>query len=363
MRTRYLLAAAVVVALVLAVRWEWRGRLPFEDEVVRAELAEEIQRADTHCPLSDKAVEQARPWVLAACIAGGLGWHEAAARYGDDAAKVFLVYGNDTDFVEIFGRLGHPVVPVITYFMNNGSSQYLLQETIGRGLSRLWNNQRVGLGFAELAPEQYGLIAIHELKERGHEMLSEFEIVDGKAARRQFTRTLIGAKNLVLGGVSDLEAVITRGERLPTWGEMGWAAFDAAIVVGGIGAAAKSLRAARAPMAAASRGTVRMANLRAAGKGAFQSLSAVGSAAGVAAMVALPYVAITRPHLLTGAAGWVAEQAGLPAWVGAFAAYFLLCLVLAFLLRTVLAPLAWILRALSTIIGGLAQATPHRGSS
>ncbi|WP_287351038.1 hypothetical protein, partial [Mesorhizobium sp.] len=105
-----------------------------------------------------------------------------------------------------------------------------------------------------ISPEQYGLIAIHELKDRGHEMLSEFEIVDGTAVRRQFTRTLLGAKNIVLGGVSDLEGVITRGERLPTWGEMGWAAFDAAIVVGGMGAAAKALRVARAPVAAAGRG-------------------------------------------------------------------------------------------------------------
>lgn len=367
LRMRYLLAASLVVAIVLAFRWEWRERLPFEDEVMRAALAEEVQRDDTRCPLSSKAVERAQPWVLAACAAGGLGWHEAAAKYGDDAAKVFLVYGKDADFLEVFGRLGHPIVPVIAYFVKYGSSQYLLQETIGQGLSRIWNDRQMGFGLAEISPEQYGLIAIHELKDRGHEMLSEFEIVDGTAIRRQFTRTLLGAKNLVLGGVSDLEGVITRGERLPTWGEMGWAAFDAVVVVGGIGAAAKALRIARAPVAAAGRGTARLANLRAAGKGAFQSLSAVGTAAGVAAVVALPYVAITRPHLLTNAAGWMAEQAGLPAWVGAFAAYLVLCLVLTFLLRMVLAPLAWMLRTLSMIIGRLASVStpsaPNRASN
>jgi hypothetical protein len=157
--------------------------------------------------------------------------------------------------------------------------------------------------------------------------------------------------------------VITRGERLPTWGEMGWAAFDAVIVVGGIGAAAKALRAAKAPVLAAGRGTVRIAHLRAAGKGAFQSLSAVGTAAGVAAVVALPYVAITRPHLLTNAAGWIAEQAGLPAWLGAFAAYLILCLVLAFLLRMVLAPLAWTLRTLGKIVGRLAGAGSARSAA
>ncbi|RWQ30299.1 hypothetical protein [Mesorhizobium sp.] len=349
---RYLLVASLVVAIVLTLRWEWLEPHHFEDDVMRAALAEEVRRDDTRCPLSSKAVEQARPWVLAACAAGGLGWHEAAAKYGEDA-----------DFVEVFDRLGHPVVPVIAYFVKNGSSQYLLQETVGQGLSSLWDNRQMRFGLAEISPEQYGLIAVHELKDRGHEMLSEFEIVDGTAVRRQFTRTLLGAKNIVLGGVSDLEGVIARGERLPTWGEMGWAAFDAAIVVGGMGAAAKALRVARAPVAAAGRGTVRIAHLRAAGKGAFQSLSAVGTAAGVAAVVALPYLAITRPHLLTNAAGWIAEQAGLPAWLGAFAAYLILCLVLASLLRMVLAPLAWTLRTLSKIVGRLAGAGGVRSAA
>ncbi|MFH1794684.1 MAG: hypothetical protein ABIK36_15200 [Pseudomonadota bacterium] len=80
-------------------------------------------------------------------------------------------------------------MPVVAYFVKNGSSQYLLQETIGQGLSRIWNGRQVGFGLAEISPEQYGLIAIHELKDRGHEMLSEFEIVDGTAFRKQFTRT------------------------------------------------------------------------------------------------------------------------------------------------------------------------------
>lgn len=362
MRTRYWLAAALVVALALTLRWEWQDRGDFEDEIVRAALTEEIRQDGGRCPLSSRAVEAAQPWVLAACLTGGLGWIEAEARYGQDAAQVFRVYGGDEDFAEIFDRLGHPVVPVVAYFVNNGSAQYLLQETVGQGFSRLWNDGRLGFGLAELSPEQYGLIAIHELKDRGHEMLSEFEIVDGVAVRRQFTRTLLGAKNIVFGGVSDLEAVIARGERLPSWGEMGWAAFDAVIVVGGVGAAAKALRVARAPVAAG-RGTLGMTQLRAAGRGALQSLSAVGTAAGVTAIVALPYVAITRPHLLTDAAGWLAETAGLPAWLGAFAAYFVALMAVVFLLRIVLAPLAWTFGILGRIGGLLAAAGGIRAKS
>ena len=230
------------------------------------------------------------------------------------------------------------------------STQYLLAETFGQGVSRLWNEGRMGVGLAELTPEQYGLIAIHELSRRGHEMLSEFEIVDGVAARKPLTRVLLGAKNLVLGGVSDLEAVIARGERLPTWSEMGWAVVDTAIVVGGIGTVARTVQVARAP-AVAMRGTARVAYLRAAGQGAVRSLATVGKAAGMAAAVAIPYVAITRPHLVASAGGWLAEQAGLPGWVGVFAAYAVLCFALAVLARIVLGPLLWVLQALGRFAG------------
>jgi hypothetical protein len=231
--------------------------------------------------------------------------------------------------------------------VRNGSTQYLLQETVGQGLARLWSDSGVGTGFTELSPEQYGLIAIEELRHRGHEMLSEFEIVNGVAVRKQFTRTLLAAKNVLFAGVSDLEGVIARGERLPTWSEVGWASFDAVIIVGGVGVAAKALRAARAPVTIAGRGAAaRLPLLRSAGRGAVQSLAALGKAAGVATVVAIPYIAVTRPYLLTNAAGWVAEQAGLPGWLGAFVVYLAMCVLLALALRILLAPLVWLLRVL-----------------
>ena len=342
---------ALAAALVLALRWEWTDRADFETEVTRAALTEEIRRDESRCPLGDRAIDEVPQWVLSACATGGLGWYEAAQRYGEDAAGVFRVYGADEEFAAAVDRLGHAVVPVVAYFARNGSTQYLLSETFGRGVSRLWNEGRMGVGLAELTPEQYGLIAIHELSRRGHEMLSEFEIVDGIAVRKPLTRVLLGAKNLMLGGVSDLESVIARGERLPTWSEMGWAAVDTAIVVGGIGAVAKTVQVARGSATVAMRGTARVVHLRAAGEGAARSLATVGKAAGMAAAVAVPYVAITRPHLVASAGGWLAEQAGLPGWVGVFAAYAALCLALATLARVLLGPILWALRTLGRFAG------------
>jgi hypothetical protein len=348
MRLSYLIAASFIIASFLTLWWSVREQPEFDEAVTRAVLMEEIRRDDRRCPLNDEAIDRAKPWVLAACAQGGLGWYVAAERYRDDAEKVYLVYGQDPGLADIFQRLGPPVVPVIAYFVRNGSTQYLLQDAIGGGLARLWGEGDNGTGVTELSPEQYGLIAIEELRDRGHEMLSEFEVVNGQAVRKQFTRTFLAAKHVIFDGISDLEKVIVRGERLPTWSEVGWASFDAVMVAGGVGVAAKALRAARAPVTIASRGTAaRLALLGSAGRGALQSLATVCKAAGVAAVVAIPYIAMTRPYLLTSAAGWVAEQAGLPGWLGVFAMCLALCVILALAPRILLAPMIWALRVLS----------------
>jgi hypothetical protein len=250
MRTFRVVAVSFVIAAVLALRWQVSERPDFEAAVERAVLAAEIRRDGSRCPLSREAVDRAQSWVLAACADGGLAWYEAAQKYGADAEKAYLVYGGDPVFTDVFEMLGPRTIPVIAYFVRNGSTQYLVQEALAQRWARLWGPGDTAQRISELSPEQYGLIAIEELRDRGHEMLSEFEIVNGVAVRKQFTRTLLAAKNIAFGGISDLEQVLARGERLPSWNEVGWASVDAVMVVGGLGFAAKSLRrrARRSPL-------------------------------------------------------------------------------------------------------------------
>jgi hypothetical protein len=77
--------------------------------------------------------------------------------------------------------------------------------------------------------------------------------------------------------------------------------------------------------------------------------------AGVATVVAIPYLAVTHPAILTNAAGWMAEQAGLPGWLGVFAAYFLAFTLIGLALKVLLGPFFWILgivtRLASVIFG------------
>jgi hypothetical protein len=201
--------------------------------------------------------------------------------------------------------------------------------------------------------EQYGLIAVHMLRERGHELLAEFEIVGGVAYRRQVTRTIYGAKNLLLGGVIDVERVLVRGERLPTWGEVGWAVLDVAIVVGSVGAVAKTLKAAKAArVARTASAAAKFSALRTAGSGAFKAIAAVGKTAIAVSPIAVVYVAVTKPELIVSAGGWIAEQAGFPWWVGVFAVYLAMLLFVAIVLR-LLRPL-WrpVVRALRWYFSG-----------
>lgn len=332
MKTTYALAIALVAAALITAAGAQNSPAPFEEQVSRAALIHAAQEPQSKCPLNEAVLERAQPMAIAACFTGGTGWYDAVLRYGEDAARVFGVYGEEPVFARVFDRYGHAVVPVVAYFVENGSTQYRMQE----GLSQLWNGD-LSLRLPQLSPEQYGLIAIHELDYRGHEMLSEFEIVGGKAKRKQLTRTFLGAKNLVFGGLSDLETVVARGERLPSWSEIGWAVLDLTVVAGGIGATAKVIRLGRLPANAG-----RFARARAAFTGAYQSLSVVGRAAGVTAAVAIPYVAITRPDLFAGAAGWLAEQAGLPSWLGVFIAYAALSMAIVLIVRLLLGPLPWL---------------------
>lgn len=364
MKTRYALVAALTAAALLTVLWAQASPPSFEKEVARAVLTIEVQNPGSRCPLNSTELARAEPWMIAACLAGGLGWYEAVQRYGEDAASVMAVYGQEPSFAEVLDRYGHAVIPVIVYFVENGSTQYQLEDSLSRLLTA------GDLSIRRLSPEQYGLIAINELGRRGHEMLSEFEIVAGKAKRKQFTRALLGAKNLLFGGVSELDSVMARAERLPKWSEVGWAGLDLAIIGGAAGAAIKIFRAGRVPATITAQTAGRLSLTRSAFSNTARSLSVIGRAAGVGAIVAVPYVLLIRPDLIVAAGGWLADAAGLPAWFGAFLVYAALCLAVLVIARLVLSPLINLARLLGAALAWLAglnhiQATARRtaGSS
>jgi hypothetical protein len=307
------LLSVVAVAGVASFAWSAADRPAFEDTTARAAAEAGISADPSRCPLGAGEIARRPTWLLEACRDGGLDWIVAADRYGPVAEMVYRDHGRDEAFQRVFTRLGHPVIPVIAHVAENGSIVHTVSGTIAGTLSRVWEEATLSLDIADLTPFELGTLAIHDLDARGHEMMVEYEIVEGTARRRPLTSALLGTKSLLFGGVTDLERVIVRGERPPTLGEVGWAALDGALVAGSVGAAAKIARGVKAPAAS-------LATVRAAGTGAARALVTVGKAAGVAGVIVIPYLAVTRPGLLLDAAAYLATEAGLPGWTGVFLA-------------------------------------------
>jgi len=397
------LAIAAMIAAILAQASDRRG---FEELAIRAAVADEARTPGAKCPLSHDFTDKADIRLLSICFKYGLDAFEAAQRYPATAAKVFAVYGEEETFQKVLDRYGHQVIPVVAYFVENGSREFQIRQALGDALQKIWEGKKPKWELADITREQIGLIAIYHLEHRGHEMLAEFEIVDGVAKRKLLARFLLGAKDLLLGGVGDLETILVRGERLPTWKEVGFAALDVAIVAGGVGAVAKAARVGGGAAevveksavrlgaeGAATKNTIRLAaestagkntirlaaaegaaennairlaaaegaaeknTIRLAAEGAYEAISAVGKTGVLVAPVAFVYVAVTRPQLIASAGGWVAEQLGANRLVGIFVVY----LMGIFLIFQLLRPLLWCGRTVGKPIFRLARYAYNKG--
>jgi hypothetical protein len=261
---------------------------------------------------------------MSICLTYGLHAYEAAQRYPAVATKVFAVYGEEETFQSVFDQYGHQVIPVIAFFVENGSLELQYREVLGEALQQMWAGQWPKWEPGKITREQIGLIAIYRIEARGHEMLAEFEIVNGVAKRKPVTSAFLGVKEFLFGGIGQLETILVRGERLPTWKEVGLAALDVAIFAGGVGGVAKAVRVGAVVEKSTARLTI---------EGAYEAISVVGKTTGRAAPIAFVYVVFTRPELIASAGGWVAEQFGIPRFVGIFAVYLIGILLVLRLLR------------------------------
>jgi hypothetical protein len=361
---------AALIAALLAMASDRRG---FEELAFRAAFADEARAQGSKCPLSPEYIDKADIGLLSICLRYGLSAYEAARRYPATAPKVFAVYGEDEIFWMVLERYGHPVIPVIAFFVEHGSREFQIRQAVGDALQQMWDGKKPKWKLADITREQIGLIAIYRLAARGNEMLAEFEIVDGRAKRKPMTRLMLGLKDLLVGGVEDIETILVRGERLPSWKEVGFAALDVTIVAGGIGAVANAARLGvgtvetiekstvrLAAEGAAEKNTVRLAAaegtaennvIRVSAGGAYEAITNVGKTGIFLAPIAFAYVAITRPQLIASAGGWVAEQFGSNRFVGVFAVYLIGTLLVLHFFR----PLWWCLRTVGKPIFRVAR--------
>ncbi len=313
MRIRLILklVVAIVLAALIAPMSDQR---PFEEVARRALAADETSKPGTKCPLSREQADKTDFSLLSICLRYGLGAYDAARRYPNVATNVFAVYGDEQKFQEILNQYGHEVIPVIAYFVENRPVDTRVRNALGEGLNKIWAGDMPTLSLNEATPEQLGLIAIYEIASRGHEMLAEFEIVDRVAKRKPVTAVVLGAKYFLARGISDVEKVMVRGERWPTWKEAGSAVLDVAIVFGGASAATKVARADEL----AEKSTARLFV-----EGAYKAIGTVGKTGLYGAPVVLAYLALTDPKLIFALGGRIAELLGYDRYVGILAVCFI----------------------------------------
>jgi hypothetical protein len=366
----------LIAALIATALAEFSDRRGFEELAARAAIVDQASAPGTKCPLSEEYIDKAEIGLLSICLKYGLAAYEAAQRYPETAARVFSVYGEDKTFQQVLDRYGHPVIPVIAYFVENGSREFQIRQALANVFQQVWTGEEPTWKLGDITREQIGLIAIYRLAARGNEMLAEFEIVNGRAIRKPMTRIILGLKELLLGGVGDIETILVRGERLPSWKEVGLAALDVTVIAGGVGAFAKvarvgvgtaevaeksTVRLAAEEGAIAEKSTVRLAaeegavaeksSVRLAAEGAYEAVSLVAKTAAGVSPIVFAYVAITRPQLIASAGGWIAEQLGADRTVGIFVVYWIgIFLVLRFL-----RPLLWFARTVVKPIPRIAR--------
>jgi len=122
------LGIAALIAALLTMASDRRG---FEELAVRAAIADDARAQGSKCPLSQEYTDKADIGLLSICLKYGLSAYEAARRYPATAAKMFAVYGEDETFQMVLDRYGHPVIPVIAFFVEHGSREFQIRRPSG----------------------------------------------------------------------------------------------------------------------------------------------------------------------------------------------------------------------------------------
>jgi hypothetical protein len=313
---------------------EVADRRPFGELMVRAVIADQAKSPGSRCPLSQDYIDVADLNLIAICSEYGLAAYDAARRYPTTGPRVFALYGQDQTFRAILDRYGHQVIPVVAHYVENGSVRYQLRQRLGEAMQRLWEGKQPNWDQPKLSPEQIGLIAINQIDAQGQELLAEFEIVDGMAKRKPMTTAFLESKYFFFGRIQNLEKIIVRGERLPTWKELGNAAIDTTVIVGGVGALGKiSSFAEEAQIggAALEEGSAALVL-----EGAFDAIGTATRTTLLVGSIAVPILVMTRPSLLVSGGGWIAEQLGYNRTIGTFVAYFIILATMIALMRFML---------------------------
>ena len=124
MSRKSLVTSLFLISVAAAASATATDQRDFREVATRTAISDEVSKAGAKCPISRAYVDTLDLDVLSIGVAYGLPAMEAARRYPAIATKVFALYGEDPLFQSVFDRYGQMVVPVVGYFVENGSNRY-----------------------------------------------------------------------------------------------------------------------------------------------------------------------------------------------------------------------------------------------
>lgn len=358
MRKLYLVfTLALLVALVATVSSD---PMPIEERLVRVQAEDLLegfpdineQPPELQAALLDMADDELL--LLKA--------RAAYIRYPDLTREIFPLYGPEPEFREALVLYGENILPPIHYFLNRRIGSIELMDSIARkyrqardyfgdGDSGTPEPAREDPGQAGkdgLEPVERGWYAINFILAEGHDFLGQFVVDDqGQVTWVRTERVLEGLSQFFASGIRELEIKHRTGEDI-TAGDIGWASVDVLVFA----SALKVLRVGRAA-AATTKGSARSTRTAAFAARLSNSGRMLLNSARYAkwpAVVAVGYLVVSHPSVISDVLAGAAQALGYPVWLVQFLGWLLLLLPALYIGSWIL---RFILRPVFALLGGL----------
>jgi hypothetical protein len=232
-------------------------------------------------------------------------YEAALVQYPQASPRVYALYGHTPELHEVFRQYGHnQIVPIIEKCLDEGDTLLELGSQFDELMSSPLNKK---LEVSKVEPAECGWRAILLTRAAGNDFLGQYVIDnEGKAHLLPGNSVLAIMKRLTTSGLQGLEKKLVLGAS-PTPAEWGLAALDIAVV----GLAGKAVAtAAKRGIAQVVRPTIayKLTTARA-GMMSFARAFAPRIAK-LATIGGVAYLAVYHPHVITGAAGVIADTLG-----------------------------------------------------
>jgi hypothetical protein len=233
-------------------------------------------------------------------------YEAALAQYPQAAPRAYALYGQTSEFKEVMHRFGHnQIIPIIDKCLADGDTLLELGFQFDALIESL-RKQKIEV--AKVGPVECGWRAILLTRAAGNNFLGQYAIDDAGRARLLPGNSFLAImKRLTTSGVQRVEKKLVLGES-PSLKEWGLAALDITF----LGVAGKTAASQVLKRGVASRATLahRISHARTGLMGFAQAYAP--RIAKYATIGGVTYLALYHPRVITGAAGVIADAAGIP---------------------------------------------------